>query len=115
MRANFLKILGVGGYGSPNLSFVDELGVGVARATEMLRIERHSLKSPGVLPEISAGSCYGRASKIKLNGVCVARRKWENPPDVTTSLNRFSPACAPSARPTSCDSEAGVQSSVDAP
>ena len=58
---------------------------------------------------------YGRASKIRLNGVCVARRNLVNPPDVTTSRKRFSPACAPSASPTSCDSEAGVHSSVEAP
>src|SRR6266404_2777700 len=58
---------------------------------------------------------HGRASKIKLNGVCVARRKWEKPPAVTTSRRRFSPACAPSARPTSWDSEAGVQISAEAP
>src|SRR6266481_1011769 len=57
----------------------------------------------------------GRASKIKLNGVCVARRNWEKPPAVTTSRRRFSPACAPSAKPTSWDSEAGVQISADAP
>ena len=50
-----------------------------------------------------------------LNGVCVARRKCEKPPVVTTSRKRFSPAWAPSASPTSCESEAGVQSSVDAP
>src|SRR6266850_1122793 len=43
----------------------------------------------------------GRASKIKLNGVCVARRNWEKPPAVTTSRSRFSPAWAPSAKPTS--------------
>src|SRR6266481_5482654 len=34
----------------------------------------------------------GRASKIRLNGVCVARRKCEKPPQVTTSPSRFSPA-----------------------
>src|SRR5712692_5056487 len=35
---------------------------------------------------------YGRAWKIKLNGVWVARRNWEKPPAVTTSRRRFSPA-----------------------
>src|SRR5882762_11584369 len=60
-------------------------------------------------------SCYqGRASKIRLKGVCVARRKWEKPPDVTTSRSRFSPACAPRASPTSCANDAGVQISADA-
>ena len=35
------------------------------------------------------------------------------PPAVTTSRIRASPAWAPSASPTSCDSDAGVQSSVE--
>jgi hypothetical protein len=34
-----------------------------------------------------------------LNGVAAARRTREKPPERTTSLIRFSPACAPSARP----------------
>ena len=36
-----------------------------------------------------------------------------NPAVVTTSRIRASPAWAPSASPTSCDSDAGVQSSVE--
>jgi hypothetical protein len=57
---------------------------------------------------------YRLASNTTLNGVSAARRKWWKPPDFTTSPMRFSPACAPSARPTSCDSEAGVQIMVEA-
>ena len=57
---------------------------------------------------------YGRASKTKLNGVSVARRKRVNPPAVTTSRKRASPAWLPKASPTSCDSEAGVQTCVEA-
>jgi len=57
---------------------------------------------------------YGRTSYTKLNGVSVARRKCENPPFVMTSRIRASPAWAPNARPTSCDSDAGVQSNVEA-
>ncbi len=56
----------------------------------------------------------GLASRIMLNGVAVARLKRLNPPDVTTSRNRASPACVPSARPTSCAIEAGVQIMVEA-
>ena len=55
------------------------------------------------------------ASNIKLNGVSVALRKRLKPPAAITSPSRFSPACAPRAKPTSCDSEAGVQRRVDAP
>jgi hypothetical protein len=44
---------------------------------------------------------YGRASRIMLNGVSAARLTLRNPPAVMTSRNRASPACAPSAAPTS--------------
>ena len=44
----------------------------------------------------------GRASRIILNGVSVARRT------VLTSRSFASPAWAPSAAPTSCDSEVGM-------
>jgi hypothetical protein len=56
----------------------------------------------------------GRASRIRLKGVSVARRKREKPPCVTTtSRSRASPACAPSAGP-SCAREWGTHSIVDA-
>ena len=43
----------------------------------------------------------GRASRTRLNGVAVARRKRVNPPAITTSRSRASPAWAPRANPTS--------------
>src|ERR1700689_975759 len=58
---------------------------------------------------------YGRASNTRLNGVSATRRKRVKPAAPTTSPILASPACAPSARPTSCDSEAGVHSSVENP
>src|ERR1700729_2061437 len=57
--------------------------------------------------------CHGRASNTMLNGVSAALRNRVKPADVTTSLIRASPAWAPSASPTSCDSEAGVHSRVE--
>src|ERR1700728_758931 len=57
--------------------------------------------------------CHGRASKTMLNGVSAALRNRVKPAVVTTSLIRASPAWAPSASPTSWDSEAGVHSSVE--
>lgn len=57
---------------------------------------------------------YARASKIKLNGVSVARRKDVNPASSATDRKRFSPACAPSARPVSCASDVGTHTIVDA-
>ena len=57
----------------------------------------------------------GLASKIKLNGVSVARRNRAKPPSSTiTCLNRASPACAPSAGPCWA-SETGTQINDDAP
>jgi hypothetical protein len=56
----------------------------------------------------------GRASRIILNGVSVARRILVKPPAVMTSRSLASPACAPSADPTSCDSEVGTQIIVEA-
>jgi hypothetical protein len=49
-----------------------------------------------------------------LNGVSVARRILVKPPAVMTSRSLASPACAPSAEPTSCDSEVGTQIIVEA-
>ena len=56
---------------------------------------------------------HGRASRIMLNGVSVARLTLRNPPAVMTSRSRASPACAPSAAPTSCDNEVGTHTIVD--
>ena len=58
---------------------------------------------------------YGRASYTRLNGVSAARRKRVKPPVWTTSRIRASPACAPSASPTSWDNDAGVHSRVENP
>jgi hypothetical protein len=60
----FLKLLTVGGYDSPNPSFVDDWGVGVARAAEMARNGRNSLKTrrSGYLPEVSRRLARGQIS-----------------------------------------------------
>src|SRR5207248_11502228 len=69
-------------------------------------------------PRRSVGTAtrtYGRASNTLLNGVSATRRNRVKPAAVTTSRIRASPACAPSASPTSCESEAGVHSRVENP
>ena len=58
---------------------------------------------------------YGRASRTRLKGVSAARLTLLNPPCLTTSARRASPAWAPSASPTSWESDAGVQITVEAP
>src|SRR2546429_690197 len=73
--------------------------------------------SPPILPgapDPRPDSCaYGRASRIMLNGVSAARLTLWNPPAVITSRRRASPACAPSAARTSCDSEVGTHPIVE--
>ena len=64
-------------------------------------------------PPISA-TTQGLASSTRLNGVSVARLNEENPASVKTPRSCASPACAPSASPTSWDRDAGVQRNVDA-
>ena len=56
----------------------------------------------------------GRASNTMLNGVSTATRIRPKPPSRTTASSRAGPACAPSAAPTSCAMEAGVQTIVEA-
>src|SRR5580704_5323817 len=55
-----------------------------------------------------------RASKIRLKGVCAARRNLEKPPSRTTVRSRASPAWAPRHKPTSWERDAGVQMNVEA-
>src|SRR5882672_9076139 len=73
-----------------------------------------STHAVAVAPEFPAGPAthparerrssgrYGRASRTMLNGVSVARRTRPKPPPAMTSRNLASPACPPSAAPTSC-------------
>ena len=70
-----------------------------------LDVEANMARSPQCGKDTSRGAptggeCYGRASRIILNGVSVARRTWVKPPDPIVSLNRVNPAWAPRAAPT---------------
>ena len=77
---------------------------------------RRARRRPGVRPPHPPTlTAYGRASYTWLNGVSATRRKRVNPPASTTSRMRASPAWAPRASPTSCDSDAGVHRSVENP
>lgn len=87
----------------------------VIRIATQRRLRRIFLVPGLSSPCVFADLFYNLASNIRLNGVSVALRKRLKPPAAITSLSRFSPACAPKASPTSCDSEAGVQRRVDAP
>ena len=63
--------------------------------------------------QLVAQAAYGRASRTMLKGVSAARRTLEKPPFWMTSRSFVSPACAPRAAPTSCDSEVGTQIMVE--
>jgi hypothetical protein len=65
-------------------------------------------------PPARAPLGQGRASNTMLNGVSTATRIRPKPPSRTTASSRAGPACAPSAAPTSCAMEAGVQTIVEA-
>jgi len=82
-------------------------GGGGQAKSRMMRLVRTGSRRCG------AWCRHGRASNTRLNGVSAARRNRVKPAAVTTSLILASPACAPSASPTSWDSEAGVHSSVE--
>jgi len=56
-----------------------------------------------------------RTSITRWNGVSAALRSDLNPACSTTARIRAGPACVPSASPTACDNEAGVQSRVEKP
>ncbi len=96
----------------------EAFGVGVA-STALLAVAPddptgrlvHDLNCGARLPRC----VHGRASSTRLKGVSAARRTRLKPPSLSTSVRRCSPAWAPSARPTSWLSEAGVQSIVEPP
>src|SRR6476660_9691362 len=75
----------------------EALAVGVARA----RLLARDIRAHGLLDD--QRPVHRRASNTRLNGVCAARRKRVKPPAMTTSRIFASPACAPSASPTSWD------------
>ena len=68
---------------------------------------------PAGRAEIVGRWVQGRPSSTRLNGVSVARWNVLNPASWATSRSLDSPACAPRAAPTSWDSDAGVQTSVE--
>ena len=58
-------------------------------------------RTAGHATDSDGTSDYFLASRIRLNGVSVARRNRVKPASPNTCFSRASPACAPSARPTS--------------
>src|ERR1700735_4938820 len=87
--------------------------VGVARARLLVPGGTRLLDRAGGCRCGACGHRQGPASDTVLSGVSAARRNRVKPAAVTTSLILASPAWAPSASPTSCESEAGVHSSVE--
>jgi hypothetical protein len=93
-----------GGLGAPFACRLEAWGVGVEDSVYRSARRR----------SIALSARQGRASSTRLKGVSVARRNLVNPPLITTSRKRASPACAPNASPTSWLFDAGVQIIVEA-
>jgi hypothetical protein len=81
-----------------------------AQSREAVHIDDAARQPP---PQVR-WTAYFLASRIRLNGVSVARRNRVKPASANTRASRVSPAWAPSARPTSCEREFGVHTMVDA-
>ena len=81
----------------------------------MIKMNDHGINidEGPALPSRPRGWDQTLASRTMLNGVAVAFLTRPKPPWRITSLKRFSPACAPSAAPTSWLSDVGTQMLVD--
>ena len=69
----------------------------------------------GLTHPVAVAVTQGRTSRTMLNGVCAAWRKRVNPAVAVTSRIRAGPAWVPSASPRGCESDEGVQTSVEKP
>ena len=65
-------------------------------------------------PDRGRGPAHALASMMRFIGVWAARRKWRKPASSKMARSFASPAWAPRAAPTSCDSELGVQTHDEA-
>jgi hypothetical protein len=102
-------VLTIGGAGQDGLNVIDRLRStwgradlaeadrkGVAKTTATTAADDRRGQDAGLTTAGTALRRQGRASRIMLNGVSVARRILVKPPAVMTSRSLASPACAPS-------------------
>ncbi len=80
---------------APFILYLDDLWPGSAAMQAPCKHRRPALVVPSPAPSV-AGLCQRRASRIRLNGVCIALRKRVKPALRKMSLSLASPAWAPS-------------------
>ena len=79
------------------------------------RWARRLVVAGGLARPVEAAVTQGRTSRTLLNGVCAAWRNRVNPAVAVTARIRAGPAWVPSASPRGCESDEGVQTSVEKP
>jgi hypothetical protein len=89
-------------------------GPGIGRTGEPARVRAGAPHRPIAGPDRGHGSAHTLASMMRFIGVWAARRKWRKPASSKMVRSFASPAWAPRAAPTSCDSELGVQTHDEA-
>ena len=89
-------------------------GPGIGRTGERAHERAGTPHRPIAGPDRARGSAHALASMMRFIGVWAARRKWRKPASSKMARSFASPAWAPRAAPTSCDSELGVQTQDEA-
>jgi hypothetical protein len=89
-------------------------GPGSGRTGEPARARAGAPHRPIAGPDRGRGSAHVLASMMRFIGVWATRRKWRKPASSKMARSFASPAWAPRAAPTSCDSELGVQTHDEA-
>jgi hypothetical protein len=89
-------------------------GPGIGRTGEPALARPGAPHRPIARLDRGRGSAHTLASMMRFIGVWAARRKWRKPASSKIVRSFASPAWAPRAAPTSCDSELGVQTHDEA-
>ena len=89
-------------------------GAGIRRAGEPAHARAGPPHRPIAGPDRKRGSAHVLASMMRFIGVWATRRKWRKPASSKMARSFASPAWAPRATPTSCESELGVQTHDEA-
>jgi hypothetical protein len=89
-------------------------GPGIGRTEERAHERAGAPDRPIDGPDRGRGSAHALASMMRFMGVWAARRNWRKPASSKMARSFASPAWAPRAAPTSCDSELGVQTHDEA-
>src|SRR3954452_11758180 len=89
-------------------------GPGIGRTRDPAHARAAAPHQPIAGLDRGRGSAHALASMMRFIGVWAARRKWRKPASSKVARSFASPAWAPRAAPTSCESELGVQTHDEA-